>query len=207
MPQKRGMIENVMLKTFSLLFVLSASVFSQPISFGVKLGLPLSDAYDIANSSSNRNFFTGGTQFTVGAMAELHLPLGLGVEGDILYTRFNFSTQNLLDSLSKANSNSFEIPILVKYRFAGFGPVHAYVGAGPSFRRIQDILHYDPRRTDDAFGKGVVFAGGVEIKALFVRISPELRYTHWGSQSFLDGANALIHAKQNQAQFLVGISF
>jgi hypothetical protein len=47
----------------------------------------------------------------------------------------------------------------------------------------------------------------VEIKALFIRITPELRYTHWGSQNFLDAANVLVRAKQNQGQFLVGISF
>jgi hypothetical protein len=140
-------------------------------------------------------------------MAELRLPLGLGVEGDVLYNRFNFSTENLLNSFSKANSNSFEFPIIVKYRFAGFGPVHAFAGAGPTFRSIQSVLRFDPRVTNDSFGKGVVFAGGVEIKALFLRISPELRYTHWGTQNFLDAANVLIRGKQNQGQFLVGISF
>jgi opacity protein-like surface antigen len=194
-----------MLKTFLSFFVVTASAYSQPISFGAKIGLPLGDAYNIA--TSNRSFSSDATQYTVGAGAELHLPLGFSVEGDILYNRFNFSTENLLNPLSKANSNSLEFPILAKYRFAGFGPLHAFVGAGPSFRSIQSVLRFDPRTTNDSFGKGVVFAGGVEIKALFLRITPELRYTHWGSQSFLDGANVLIRGKQSQGQFLVGIGF
>jgi len=193
-------------KTFLLAFVLAVPAAAQPLSFGVKLGVPLSDAYDVA-TSVNRNLSSSATQYTVGAMAELHLPLGLGVEGDVLYNRFNFSTNNLTTTSSAANSNSFEFPILVKYKFAGFGPVHAYAGAGPSFRTVQSVLRFAPRVTNDSFGKGFVLAGGVEIKALFLRISPELRYTHWGSQSFLDATNVLIHGKQNQGQFLVGISF
>ncbi len=166
----------------------------------------MGDAYRIA-SAANRSLASDATQYTVGAMAELHLPLGLGVEGDILYNRFHFSTENLVNPLSKANSNSFEFPILVKYKFAKVGTIHPFVGAGPTFRSIQSVLRYDPRRTNDSMGSGVVFAGGVEIKLLFLRIAPEIRYTHWGSQSFLDGANVLIQGKQSQGQFLVGISF
>lgn len=195
-----------MFKTFLLALVLASAVKAELFSIGAKIGVPLGDAYRIA-TASNRSFASDATQYTVGAMVELHLPLGFGVEGDILYNRFHFSTENLVNSLSKANSNSFEFPILVKYRFVNIGPIHPFVGAGPSFRRIQSVLRYDPRKTNDAAGSGVVFAGGVEIKVLFLRISPELRYTHWGSQSFLDGANVLIQGKQSQGQFLVGISF
>ncbi|MEP6534882.1 MAG: outer membrane beta-barrel protein [Bryobacteraceae bacterium] len=195
-----------MLKTFLFLIVLASAARAELFSFGVKVGAPLGDAYRIANSSSG-SLASDATQYTVGAMAELHLPLGLGVEGDILYNRFNFSTENLLNSLSKANSNSFEFPILVKYRFAKIGPVSPFIGAGPNFRRIQSVLRFDPRVTNDSGGAGFVLAGGVEIKLLFLRIAPELRYTHWGSQSFLDAANVLIQGKQSQGQFLVGISF
>jgi hypothetical protein len=199
-----------MCKTFLLIIVLTSVLTSaakaELFSFGAKIGLPLGDAYRIA-TTSNRSFTSDATQYTVGVMAELHLPLGFGVEGDILYNRFNFSTENLVNSMSKANSNSYEFPILVKYRFASFGPVRAFAGAGPNFRSVQSVLRFDPRTTNDSAGAGVVFAGGVEIKLLFLRIAPELRYTHWGSQSFLDGANVLIQGKQSQGQFLVGISF
>jgi hypothetical protein len=195
-----------MFKTFALLFVLAGLCAAQPLSFGVKLGVPAGDAFDVArNPGTATNYFTGGGQFIVGPSAELRLPFGLGLEGDILYTRFNFSSQNILGS--GGNSNSFEFPILAKYRFAGFGPARLLVGAGPSFRRLQSVLNFDPRKTNDAGGRGVVFAGGLEVKLLFLKIAPELRYTHWGEQNFLDGANALIHARQNQGQFLLGISF
>jgi len=195
-----------MYKTFLLTVVLTSAAHAELFSFGAKIGLPLGDAYRIA-SASNSSFTSDATQYTVGAMAELHLPLGFGVEGNILYNRFNFNTENLVNSFSKSNSHSFEFPILVKYRLANIGPVRPFVGAGPNFRSIRSVLRYDPRTTNDSTGAGIVFAGGVEIKLLFLRIAPELRYTHWGSQSFLDGANVLIQGKQNQGQFLVGISF
>lgn len=195
-----------MYKTFLLTLVVTSAASAELFSLGAKIGAPLGDAYRIA-TASNRSLASGATQYTVGVMAELHLPLGFGVEGDILYNRFNFSTENLVNSLAKSNSNSFEFPILVKYRLINLGPVRPFIGAGPTFRSIQSVLRYDPRKTNDSLGSGVVFAGGIEIKVLFLRIAPELRYTHWGSQSFLDGANVLIQGKQSQGQFLVGITF
>jgi len=195
-----------MIKTFLLAIVLISAAGAQPLSFGVKLGVPLSDAYDIA-SSQGRSFNSDATQYTAGVSAELHLPLGFSVEGNALYSRFHFSSENLVNTLSKANSNSFEFPILGKYKFAGVGPVHAFVGAGPTFRSLQSVLRLRPTSTNDSFGKGIVFAGGVEVKALFLRITPEIRYTRWGTQSFLDAANVLIRGNQNQGQFLLGISF
>jgi len=201
-----GIIKDVMIKTFFLVLVLASAARAELFSLGAKIGAPLGDAYRLA-TSSNRYLTSDATQYTVGAMAEVHLPFGFGVEGDILYNRFNFSSENLLNSLSRANSNSFEFPILVKYRFIKIGPVSPYVGAGPNFRRIQSVLRFDPRVTNDSAGTGVVLAGGVELKLLFLRIAPELRYTHWGSQSFLDAANVLIQGKQSQGQFLVGITF
>ena len=195
-----------MYKTFLLTLVVTSAASAELFSLGAKIGAPLGDAYRIA-TASNRSLASGATQYTVGVMAELHLPLGFGVEGDILYNRFNFSTESLVNSLSKSNSNSFEFPILLKYRLLSLGPVRPFIGAGPTFRSIQSVLRYDPRKMNDSFGSGVVFAGGIEIKVLFLRIAPELRYTHWGSQSFLDGANVLIQGKQSQGQFLVGITF
>jgi hypothetical protein len=51
---------------------------------------------------------------------------------------------------------------------------------------------------------GVVVGGGVEISAALMRISPEVRYTHWASQHF---AGYLINSNANQAEFLLGITF
>jgi hypothetical protein len=187
-------------KTILLLFVSALAVSAQPFSFGLKAGVPLADAFTLPSR-------TGTGQFIIGPQAELRLPFGIGVEADLLYTRLNFSTDQLTNVLSGSNSNSFEFPILVKYRFSSIGPLRPFVGAGPSFRRIQSVLRFDPKSVNDAGGQGVVIGGGVELKLLFLRISPELRYTHWGAQNFQDGLKTAFQAKQSEGQFLVGFSF
>jgi hypothetical protein len=54
--------------------------------------------------------------------------------------------------------------------------------------------------------RGFVIGGGIDAKFLVIHISPEIRYTHWGSAHFVDPAG-LISSKQNQAEFLLGITF
>lgn len=192
------------MKTFITVLVLAAAAHAQPFGFGVKGGAPLNEAFDVANG---RKPFSDTTRFIVGGMAELRLPLGFAVEGDILYTRFHFSSDNLLASIPRSSSNAWEFPIVVKYKFSGLGPVRPYVEAGPNFRKIQSVLRVLPKQINDDTGKGIVFGAGVELKLLFVRISPELRYTHWGTQRFLDAANVPFSTVQSQGQFLVGFSF
>jgi hypothetical protein len=46
----------------------------------------------------------------------------------------------------------------------------------------------------------------VEVKALVIHIAPEIRFTRWNDQHFLDPAG-LIKSNLNQAEFLVGITF
>ena len=46
-----------------------------------------------------------------------------------------------------------------------------------------------------------------DVKILLIHVSPELRFTRWGAQHFVDSANNLINSKQNQAEFLVGFTF
>jgi len=51
-----------------------------------------------------------------------------------------------------------------------------------------------------------VMGVGLDIKALLIHVSPEVRYTRWGAQHFVD-PNGLLHSNLNQAEFLVGITF
>jgi hypothetical protein len=50
-----------------------------------------------------------------------------------------------------------------------------------------------------------VIGGGVGIHAPFLHISPEVRYTRWTSKHF--GVSNLLNSNQNQAEFLLGITF
>jgi hypothetical protein len=53
---------------------------------------------------------------------------------------------------------------------------------------------------------GFVMGGGLDIHALIIHITPEVRYTHWGSAAFVDPLS-LVKGSQNQAEVLLGITF
>ena len=55
-------------------------------------------------------------------------------------------------------------------------------------------------------GTGVVLGGGLEIHVPLIRISPEIRFTHWNAKDLSD-FTGLLRFNQNQAEFLVGITF
>ena len=52
-----------------------------------------------------------------------------------------------------------------------------------------------------------MIGGGLEIRALFLRISPEFRFTRWGTANFREGISNLLETNRNQGQFLVGFHF
>lgn len=191
----------------TLIALSSSSLLAQlPLGAGLKVGVPLSDAFEIA-ANPDRDYFSSNQQYIVGGSLELRLPLSLAVEGNALYTKFNFSSRNLLSAVTGGTSNAWEFPILVKYRFNGAGPVRPYIGGGPTFRRIQDVLQVGSASIEDSTSKGVVLGAGLEVKLLLIRITPEIRFSRWGGQSFRDATNILFEANKNQGQFLVGISF
>ncbi len=191
------------MKQIAIFFFLSSAAIAQPIGFGLKGGVPVTDAFSdrtITGVDSRTRFFSDSKGFIVGPMLELRLPFGVGVEVDALYRRTNLSSETtILPSRVTSNSTderSWEFPILAKYRFYS-GLVRPYVEAGPSFRNTS---------VSGLSGKGFTFGGGVEVKALIIRLSPELRYTRWGSDSFSNPAFSP-RSGQNQAEFLVGLSF
>jgi hypothetical protein len=53
---------------------------------------------------------------------------------------------------------------------------------------------------------GFVLGAGLDVHALLIHVAPEIRYTRWGAQHFL-APNGGLNSNQNQAEFLVGITF
>jgi hypothetical protein len=48
----------------------------------------------------------------------------------------------------------------------------------------------------------------VELKALLLKITPEIRYTRWGTTQFNSViSGGTLRSNVNQAEFLVGITF
>ena len=48
--------------------------------------------------------------------------------------------------------------------------------------------------------------GGLELKVPFIKISPEIRFTRWGAKNISD-LGGVLQLNQNQAEFLIGLTF
>jgi hypothetical protein len=209
-----------MFKTFLLTLVVSASAFAQPIGVGIKGGLPFTDMFESANGVPNVTAETETKRYIIGPMIDLRLPAGFGIEFDALYQRANFSSVfGAAGSLLTAgfDADSWEFPLLLKYRFGGANAVAAsvrpYVAGGANFRRLSDVGNIGSFITGNQSGEldrnntGFTFGGGVEIRALFIRIAPEVRFTRWGTDHFTEGLANIWKTNRNQGQFLVGLYF
>ena len=214
----------------------------QPFRFGLKGGVPPTDFLSATNSGG-LGYFTTTNRYIVGPEAELRLPFGFGVEFDALYRHLNYTNfRNSVDVLldSSTTSGAWEFPLLAKYRFPT-KIVRPYVAAGMAWDRLSGVTQTitqtviptgvtstsrpsNPAELGDKTVNGFVAGFGVDLHLLFLDISPEIRYTRWGSQHFgtpffaviptgvglvnaLPGTIGTIQSNRNQAEFLVGFTF
>jgi len=205
------------------LLVSAIPAFAQPLTVGAKVGVPATDFLSTVQSS--RFGFNSSTQrYIVGATAELRLPKGLGIEFDALFRRFHYDgSSNLADVLlsNRTTGNAWEFPLLFKYRFPT-RVVRPYFDAGMAWDTLSGLQQTitqtvspsrviatssgSPQELKNNTSKGVVLGFGLEIRALLLRISPEVRFTHWGSDHFSD-VNGLLRSNRNQGEVMVGITF
>jgi hypothetical protein len=196
------------MRVLAALFIVCGCALAQPFLYGVKGGVPLTDFISAAQSG-NVVYTTVPNRYIIGVAGELHLPLGLGVEVDALYRHLNYATNS---PPSATTANAWEFPILAKYRFP-LPIARPFVDAGLAFDTLQGLsqtLHLgSPTGVNKNTTKGFVIGGGVDVHLLKIHLQPELRFTRWGSQHFLDviGATVVLQSNQNQAEFLVGIMF
>jgi hypothetical protein len=162
---------------------------------GLRAGAPLTDLVEV--SSGGVGLEASTARFTIGPSAELLLPLGFGVEVDALYKRSKLTTTGG----EASSAGSWEFPLLGKFRLPG-GALRPYVAGGASFRSFGQLISF--AGTLDGDGWGGVLAGGLEVKVGRVRLSPEIRYTRWGSGN---GAGAGLEYSRNEIDFLFGLTF
>ncbi len=170
-------------------------------SFGARVGVPLTDAFQ---SVEEGEFFlkSDTKHFTIGPSVELFLPFGLGLEADLLYKRTEVEV--IEPQLAVRDTvGAWELPLLAKYRLPGIG-LRPFVAGGGAYRNFGSLLDLAGSLKDS--GWGLVVGAGLEIKVKRLRISPELRFTRWGSGETTDGDSQLRYSR-NQADFLVGITF
>jgi opacity protein-like surface antigen len=148
----------------------------------------------------------------------VRLPFRLAVEVDALYRHFSYTGVGTIGNIittTRTTSGAWEFPLLLKYRF-GSGAARPFIDGGVSFNTLQGLTQTVASATnlsersaaelDKSTVVGYVTGAGLELKALFLRVTPEIRYTRWGAKHFLD-PNGLVKSNQNQAEVLVGISF
>jgi hypothetical protein len=183
--------------TAGLLVLVCASFASaQTFSFGVKAGGFFTNPADGADASR---------KYLVGPSVEIGFGSRLGVDIDMLYSRFgtSFSTVNG----GAIRGNSFEFPVLGKFYFAARdAAVRPFAGAGFAFRNIwfddgDGFGRFGNRRVDNTEpAVGAVFSGGVAFRVWKLKLAPEVRYTRWGGYNYPA-------TNPNQATAMLGISF
>ncbi len=206
-----------------LCLVLAGASFAQPVSIGVKAGVPLTDFVDVAKGDHSA-YFTNTKRYTLGPTIEFHLPARISLEIDALYKRFGFDGQTVSPAgsiLTGTSGNSWEFPALIKFEVVP-GPVRPFVDAGASVRHITGIKQVrqvisagtfssvelnNPPEFNKATDIGFTFGAGIALKLGRVRISPELRYTRWGGENLRDPVNSLLHTHRNQGDVLIGFTF
>jgi hypothetical protein len=206
-----------------LLFLAAATtVNAQFVSFGVKGGVPLSEAIP------NRLFCCFDTlntgRWTVGPTVEFRLPFRFSFEVDALFRGYRlegngpaFLGPNLSPLLisNRQDVKAWDLPFLLKYRILN-GSTRPFLNAGMSVTRqstdysgtgvcLGPLSCYPPDSPNPVLNaskftlsqnrRGIVAGAGVEFKYGRARISPEFRYTR------------LQNLGTHQAAILFGLTF
>lgn len=215
----------VFFRIIAAAFLLSGScVSAQSIGFGVKGGLRVTD-----DLSSNLGDATSESKrYVVGPMVTIGLPLGFTAEVDALYRRVAYRTA-FVDIVGdfyaqRGTANSWEFPMLVRHKLVG--GLYAGIGYAPRVisgsSRVNATTIVNPLTlpvvkafssytlSDDyKTGNGLVIAGGLQKRFGAIRVSPEIRYTHWSNSALsVNGPQEYgYQSAQEQVDVLLGISF
>lgn len=207
-----------------LIVFLTTGASSQPLSFGLKAGVPLTsllkaDPTSAASATTN--------PYIAGAFIEFRLPRNLSLEFDALYRHLHYSDSLSIPLLGgefeHVSAGAWEFPLLLKYRL-GENAAHPFVSAGSAF----DVLalknsfaefsvvppsvgtttgtNSSPLSLKNSVVAGFTGGAGVEIPAGRLRISPEVRYTYWLSPHFYT-LGTFLDGRRRQVEFLVGLRF
>jgi len=211
-----------MKKYFLLCFAIimtTCPASAQLLSIGALGGVPFFDQTTTKPDESR--------PYIVGPSVELRVPGGFAIEADALYQRLGSTSQfsfigaglngpSLLAYFTvRQRANSWEFPVLGKYYFrrreSGWQP---FLGTGWSFRTAGEHQSVSQLTADSSgalhassfqnsfradLAVGATFAAGIQVRAGRFALTPEVRYTRWGTS---DGS-----FRKNEAGFLLGIRF
>lgn len=184
------------------LLVLSLAVapaYCQLFSFGAKVGVPLTSAFNnqfIADGGSS----TSDQHYIIGATAEVHFFPHLSLEADALYRRNDFFFNGALLNPTNYTLSNWQVPILAKFEIGGIKIAKPFIDGGLTYRHLTSGGGSATLNPNDA---GITFGGGVDLKLLLIHISPEIRYTNWRQTASTTAGVST----PNQADLLVGFTF
>lgn len=169
---------------FAILFSAGSAYaqFGFGFGVGVKGGL---NTVDVIKSSLPGSNTTSPTNYVVGPVAEVRLPLGFAFEADGLYTRKNEYT-------------FWEVPYMAKFRFP-IPLIKPFVVAGGTYRSF-----VNGPANSSLSNSGFVTGLGLELRLARLRFSAEGRYQRWGAGNPDVG---FFSAERNQGQVLFGFIF
>jgi hypothetical protein len=214
--------EKPFMRVLPCLFIalcVSTAASGQSLTIGVKGGARLTDDLDASPETVSES-----RRYMVGLAIEIGLWRGLGIECDALYRRLGKSTYSsylVSYSWSRDRSDSFEFPILAKWRWVSKAP-RPCVSGGYAFRHISgsgsaDWINTYPTSQSGSYtyspfyedSYGLVFGSGLEFDLWRMKVSPEFRYTSWFTGGLADEGSRGYHAysAKNQAEILVGIGW
>ncbi len=213
------------MKLSCVLILAAAAASAQPFAIGVKGGMPLTDFVNVVRAQ-NINASTTTNRYILGVTGEARLPFGLGVEVDVLYRHFRYNSSSGVSNLTSNITNidttagAWEFPILAKYRFKGKF-IRPFVDGGVAWDKLSGLTQTvknvvatvshstttsSPPELANSTTRGYVLGAGLDLKLLLIHITPEVRLTRWGAKHFID-TTGIVNSKQNQAEFLVGLTF
>ena len=184
------------MRFLALFLVGTGCASAQLFSAGLKIGMPFTDFLTTAQNGTV-TYTTVTNRYIIGATAELHLPFRLGIELDALYRHLNYAQNGI-----PTTSSAFEFPLLLKYRFP-MKIARPYVDGGVAWDTLSGLTQAAQLKNNTV--DGFVMGAGLDVHLLVIHVMPELRYTRWGAQHF--DLAGLLTSNQNQAEFLVGITF
>jgi hypothetical protein len=213
------------MKSYVLLFLLaSASASAQLVSIGALGGVPFLDQNQGGDES--RRYIVGpSVEFRLPAgfaieVDALYRRIGNSFVFDIPAGAMNITVPAITFEISRQRGNYWQFPVLGKYYFrprtAAWQP---FIATGWSLRTVgfhedvsatilsgSSLATATSQATSASFhsrtdlGAGAVFAAGVRFRAGKFALTPQVRYTYWGSTPQFD-------LRRNEAGVFLGLSF
>src|SRR5207302_7798961 len=119
----------------------------QGIHFGVKAGVPLTDYFEtgVTGGLHGAAFYTSATRrYTVGATVEWRATRHFGLAADAMFHRLGYKTLvnqfnngAFADSSIEVKGDSWDIPLVAKYRFGR--RLHPFAEAGGVLRYVGPV--------------------------------------------------------------------